>query len=101
MDSKEGEEEEEVFLERVGNCCIISDSLLASMMGLDNLLLKRLSVRLFSQSLFAFFKKVAIDGCNCVIKVVRFSLVSLLELRVQDLARAICDARLICLEIDL
>ena len=30
---------------------------------------------MFSQSLFKFFKKVAIDGRNCVMKVMRFSLV--------------------------
>ena len=89
------------------------------MMGLDNLLLKRLSVRMFSQSLFTFFKKVAIDGWNCVMKVMRFSLVFLLELRVKDLVRilfrisyfvlffvvfvfrTICDAWLICSEISL
>ena len=71
------------------------------MMGLDNLLLKRLSVRMFSQSLFTFFKKVAMDGWNCVMKVMRFSLVFLLELRVKDLVRTMCDAWLICLEINL
>ena len=60
------------------------------MMGLDNLLLKRLSVRMFSQSLFIFFKKVAMDGT--VMKVMRFSLVFLLELRVKDLVRTMCDA---------
>ena len=61
------------------------------MMGLDNLLLKRLSVRMFSQSLLTFFKKVAMDGWNCVMKVMRFSLVFLLELRVKDLVRTMCD----------
>ena len=71
------------------------------MMGLDNLLLKRLSVRMISQSLFTFFIKVAMDGWNCVMNVMRFSLVFLLELRVKDLVRTICDAWLICLEIDL
>ena len=71
------------------------------MMGLDNLLLKRLSVRMFSQSLFRFFKKVAMDGWNCVMKVMRFSLVFLLELRVKDLVRTMCDTWLICLEINL
>ena len=67
------------------------------MMGLDNLLLKRLSVGMFRQSLFTFFKKVAMDGWNCVMKVMRFSLIFLLELRVKDLVRTICDAWLICL----
>ena len=90
-----------MFLERVGNCCRLSGCLLARMMGLDNLLLKRLSVRMFSQSLFTFLKKVSIDGWNCVMKVMGFSLVFLLELRVNDLVRTICDARLICSEINL
>ena len=71
------------------------------MMGLDNLLLKRLSVRMFSQSLFTFFIKVAMDGWNCVMKVMRYLLVFLLELRVKDLVRTMCDAWLICLEINL
>ena len=62
------------------------------MMVLDNLLLKRMSVRMFSQSLFTFFKKVAMDGWNCVMKVMRFSLVFLLELRVKDMVRTMCDA---------
>ena len=57
-----------MLLERVSNCCRLSGCLLASMMGLDNLLLKRLSVRMFSQSLFTSLKKVAMDGwmelCN-------------------------------------
>ena len=66
------------------------------MMGLDDLLLKRLSVRMFSQSLFTFLKKVAMDGWNCAMKVMRFSLVVLLELRVKDLVHTICDAWLIC-----
>ena len=70
------------------------------MMGLANFLLKRLSVRMFSQSLFTFLKKVAIDGWNCVMKVMRFSLVFLLELRVMDLICTICDERLICSEIN-
>ena len=65
------------------------------MMGLDSLLLKRLSARMFSQSLFTFFKKVAMDGWNCVIKVMRFLLVFLFELRVKDLVRTMCDAWLI------
>ena len=90
-----------VFLERVSNCCRLRGCLFASMMGLDNLLLKRLSVRMFSQSLFTFFKKVAMDGWNSVMRVMRFSLVFLLELRVKDLARTMCDAWLICLEINL
>ena len=71
------------------------------MTGLDNLLLIRLSVRIFSQSLFTFFKKVAIDGWNCVMKVTRFSVVFLSELHVKYLVRVICDARLICSEINL
>ena len=33
--------------------------------------------------------------------VMRFSLVFLLELRVKDLVRTMCDARLICSEINL
>ena len=90
-----------MFLERVSNCYRLRGCLFASMMGLDNLLLKRLSVRMFSQSLFTFFKKVAMDGWNCVIKVMRFSLAFLLELRVKDLVRTMCDAWLICLEINL
>ena len=56
------------------------------MMGLDNLLY----VRMFSQSLFAFLEKVAIDGWNCVMKVMRFSLVFSLELHVKDLVCVIC-----------
>ena len=83
------------------NCCRLRGFLFASMMGLDNILLKRLSVRMFSQSLFTFFMKVAMDGWNCVMKVMRFSLVFLLELRVKDLVRTMCDAWLICLEINL
>ena len=71
------------------------------MMGLDNLLLKRLSVRMFSQSLFTFFLKVVIDRWNYVLKVMRFLLVFLLELHVTDLVRTKCDARLICSEINL
>ena len=71
------------------------------MIGLDNLLLKRLSVRMFSQSLFTYFKKVAMDGWYCVMKVMRFSLVLLLELRFKDLVRTMCDAWLICSEINL
>ena len=71
------------------------------MMGLDNLLLKRLSVRMFRQSLFTFFTKVALDGWNCVMKVMRLSLVFLLEILVKDLVRTICDAWLICSEINL
>ena len=43
-----------VFLERVSNYCRLRGCLLASMMGLDNLLLKRLSVRMFSLSLFIY-----------------------------------------------
>ena len=58
-----------MFLERASNCCRLRGCLLASIMGLDNLLLKRLSVRMFSQSLFTFFKKIAMDGWNCVMKV--------------------------------
>ena len=61
-----------MFLERVGNCCRLSGCLLASVIGLGNLLLKRLSVRMFSQSLFTFFKEVAIYGLNCVMKVMCF-----------------------------
>ena len=86
------------------------------MMGLDNLLLKRLSVRMYSQyfiyllhfifiyiylPLFTFFKKEAMDRWNCVMKVMRFSLVFLLELRVKDSVRTMCDAWLICLKINL
>ena len=56
-----------MLLERVSNCCRLRGCLFASMMGLDNLLLKRLSVRMFSQSLFTFFQKSS-DGwmelCN-------------------------------------
>ena len=70
-------------------------------MGLDNLLLKRLSVRMSSQSLFTLFRRVAIDRWNCVMMVMRFSLVFLLELHVKDLLRVICDAWLICPEINL
>ena len=44
-------------------------------MGLDNVLFRQLSVRMFSQSLFAFFKKVAIDVWNFVMKVMFFLLV--------------------------
>ena len=84
-----------MFLEQVSNCCRLGGCLLASMMGLDNSLLKRLSVRMFSQSLFTFFKEVAMDGWNCVMKVMRFSLVFLLEIRVKDLVRTICDAWMI------
>ena len=50
--------------------------------------------------IYIFFK-VAIDGWNCVMKMMRFSLVFLIELRVKDLVCVICDARLICSEIDL
>ena len=71
------------------------------MMGLDNLLLKRLSVRMFSQSLFTFFKKIAMDGWNCVMKVMRFSLVFLLEIIVKDFVCTMCDVLLICSEINL
>ena len=71
------------------------------MMGLDNLLLKRLSVWMFSQSLFTSLKKVAMDGWSCVMNVMRFSLVFLLALRVKDLVRTMCDAWLICSEINL
>ena len=71
----------------MSNCCRLRGFLFASMMGLDNLLLKRLSVRMFSQSLFTFFIKVAMDRWNCVMKVMRLSLVFLLELRVKDLVR--------------
>ena len=54
------------------------------------------------QSVFIYiFKTVAINGWNCVMKVMRFSLVFLLEIRVKDLVRTICDARLICSEINL
>ena len=66
------------------------------MMGLDNSLLERLSVRMFCQSLFTFFK-VVIDGWNCAMKVMRFPLVFLLKLRVKDWIRTIGHARLICL----
>ena len=67
------------------------------MMALDNLLLKRLYVRMFSLSLFTFFIKVAMDECNCVMKVMLFSLVLFFELRVKDLVRTMCDAWLILL----
>ena len=90
-----------MFLEWVGNRCRLSGCLLARMMGLDNLLIKRLSVRIFCQSLFTFYIKVAIDGWNCVMKVMCFSLVFSLELHVKDLVRVICDERLICSEIKL
>ena len=60
------------------------------MMGLDNLLLNRLSVRMFSQSLFTLLKIVAMDGWNCVMKVMRFSLVFLLEIHVKYLVRTLC-----------
>ena len=50
---------------------------------------------MFSQSLFNFFKKVAIDGRNCVMKVMRFSLVFQQQIHVKELVRTICDARLI------
>ena len=88
-----------MLLERVNNYCRLSGCLLVSMMGLDNQLMNRLSVRMFSQSLFTFFKKVAIDGWNFAMKVMRFSLVFLLESHVKDLVRTICDAGLICSEI--
>ena len=71
------------------------------MMGLDNLLLKRLFVRMFSQPLFTFFKKVAIDGWNCVMKVMRLSFAFQMELLVKDLVRTMCEARLMCSEINL
>ena len=45
------------------------------MMGLDNVLFRQLSVRMFSQSLFAFFKKVANDVWNFVMTVMHFLLV--------------------------
>ena len=78
---------------RVSNYSRLSGCLLASLMGLDKLLLNRLSVRMFSQSLFTFFKKVAIVGWNCMMKVMRFSLHFSLELHVKDLVRVICDTR--------
>ena len=91
-----------MFLERVGSRCRLSGCLLSSMMGLDNVLLRQLSVRMFSQSLFTFFKKAAIDGWNCVMKVMkvmkvmRLSLVFWLKLYVKVLFRVICEAWLIC-----
>ena len=66
------------------------------MMELPNSLLKQLSVRMFSQSLFTFFNKVAMDGWNCVMKVMRFSLLFLFELRVKDLVRTIWFVRVTC-----
>ena len=42
--------------------CRLSGYLLASMMGLDNLLLRRLYMRMFSQSLFTFLKWRLMDG---------------------------------------
>ena len=45
--------------------------------------------------------QVAKDGWNSVMMVMRFSLVFLLELHVKDLVRTMCDAWLICSEINL
>ena len=90
-----------LFLERVCSCCRLSCCLFASIVGLGILLLKRLSVRMFSQSLFTFFRKVSNVGINCLMNVMRFSLVFLSELHVKDLVRVKCDTLLICSEINL
>ena len=47
---------EKVFLEQVGNLCRLSGCFLANMMGLDNTLLRELSVQMFNKSLSSFFR---------------------------------------------
>ena len=47
-----------MFLERESNCCRLRGCLFASMMGLDNLLLKRLSV----QPVFIYIFQKSSDG---------------------------------------
>ena len=70
------------------------------MMELDSVLLRELYALTFSQFLFTFFKKVVIDGWNCVMKVMCLSLDLCLELHVKDLVPVICEVRLICSEIN-
>ena len=53
------------------------------------------------QPIFIYIFHKSSDGWICVMKVMRFSLVFLLELRVKDLDRTMRDAWLICLEINL
>ena len=69
--------------------------------GIGQLIVKTIVCTDVQPVFIYIFQKVAMDGWNCVMKVTRFSLVFLLELRVKDLVRTMCDAWLICLEINL
>ena len=64
--------------------------------GIGKLIVKTIVCTDVQPVFIYIFQKIAIDGWNCVMKVMRYSLVFLLELRVKDLVRTICDARLIC-----
>ena len=52
-------------------------------------------------SFYLLLPKVAIDGWNCVMKVMRLSSVFMLELHVKNYVRVIREMRLICSEINL
>ena len=60
--------------------------------GIGQLIVKTIVFTDVQPVFIYIFFKVAMDGWNCVLKVMRFLLVFLLEIRVKDLDRTMCDA---------